>query len=241
MAGVSVTPIIALDVNSLGAALSLAEQLGSAARFYKVGSELFTAVGPEIVSALRARNCEVFLDLKFHDIPNTVASAVRAAADLGVAMTTVHATGGSAMLQAASKAAGPSCLVVAISVLTSVDARALGVVWAREGRGGPGLDMAAEVVRLARLAADAGIHGLVCSGQEIAHVRSELGERLTLVVPGIRFADGAAHDQARVVTPADAVRAGANYVVVGRAVTAAADPVAAMMRLNSELNSALSD
>jgi orotidine-5'-phosphate decarboxylase len=235
MAGVTVTPIVALDVNSLGAALALLERLGPAARFYKVGSELFTATGPEIVSALRARGCDVFLDLKFHDIPTTVARAVDAAVALGVAMTTVHASGGPAMLEAAAQAAGPNCLVLAVSVLTSLDGAAVSSVWGREKE----VSVEDEVVRLARLAAEAGVGGLVCSGREAARVRQELGTRVSLVVPGIRFADDAADDQARVVTPGVAVQAGADFVVVGRPVTAAADPAAAMARLNAELKSAL--
>ncbi len=233
----NVTPIVALDVKSLGAALSLVERLDQAARYYKVGSELFTRAGPEIVSAIRARQCDVFLDLKFHDIPNTVASAVAAAADMGVAMTTVHASGGMAMLRAAVEAASPECRVVAVSVLTSLDATAVAASWGRSSK----VDVQDEVLRLARLAVDAGVGGFVCSGHEAAAVRKELGRQLLLVVPGIRFSEGASHDQARVVTPADAVRAGADYVVVGRAVTAAADPVEAMQRLSAELNSALKE
>ncbi len=237
MARVSVTAIVALDVNSVGAALSLVERLGPAARFYKVGSELFTTAGPKVVSALRARGCDVFLDLKFHDIPTTVSGAVQAAADLGVAMTTVHATGGALMLEAAVKAAGSSCLVLAVSVLTSLDARTVASVWGRDS----GTDVLDEVVRLARLATGAGVRGLVCSGREAARVRNDFGRRFSLVIPGIRFAQEGSQDQARVVTPGEAARAGADYVVVGRAVTAAVDPVAAMARLNSELNSGLNE
>lgn len=228
----SVTPIIALDVKSLGEALSLVERLDRSARFYKVGSELFTRAGPDIVSAIRARHCDVFLDLKFHDIPNTVASAVAAAADMGVAMTTVHASGGMAMLRAAVEAATPECRIFAVSVLTSLDATAVAASWGRMTK----VDVQEEVLRLARLAVDAGVGGFVCSGQEAAAVRQELGKQLALVVPGIRFSEGASHDQARVVCPADAARAGADYVVVGRAVTAAADPVEAMKRLCAELS-----
>jgi len=232
VAGVSVTPIVALDVGSLGAALSLVERLEAAAgaRFFKVGSELFTRAGPEIVSALRARRCDVFLDLKFHDIPNTVAGAVAAAVDMGVTMTTVHAAGGPAMLRAAAGAATPDCLVLAVSILTSLDAQAVSTIWGRSQ-----VSLETEVLRLARMAADAGLRGLVCSGQEAILVREQLGSRLELVVPGIRFADAGTDDQARVVTPAQAVRAGVDYIVVGRAVTAAKDPVAAFERLSGEL------
>lgn len=237
MAGVNVTPIVALDVNSLGAALSLVERLGDAASYYKVGSELFTHAGPEAVRTLRGRGCEVFLDLKFHDIPNTVASAVAAAVDMGAAMTTVHASGGTAMLQAAVEAAKGTCRVLAVSVLTSLGAEAVKVAWGRDDT----VDVEGEVVRLARMAADVGVGGLVCSGREAARVRREVGPGLKLVVPGIRFADGSAHDQARVMTPAAAAKAGADYLVIGRAVTGAADPIAAMRRLKSELDSALNE
>jgi orotidine-5'-phosphate decarboxylase len=231
VAGVSVTPIVALDVKSLGEALSLVERLDGAAQYFKVGSELFTRAGPEIVLALRARRCEVFLDLKFHDIPNTVANAVAAAADLGVAMTTVHAAGGPAMLHAAVEAASENCLVVAVSILTSLDRQTVATLWGRSER----LDVQDEVLRLARMASDAGVRGLVCAGGEVASVREEVGAAVKLVVPGIRFADSPAQDQLRVVTPAAAARGGADYLVLGRAVTGTADPAAAMQRVKSEL------
>ena len=248
MVGVSVTPIIALDVNSLGAALTLVERLGASARFYKVGSELFTAVGPKIVASLRARGLDVFLDLKFHDIPSTVAGAVRAATELGVALTTVHASGGEAMLRAAVEAAGDRCRVLAVTVLTSLDSATVADVLGRSGeRGtrseerGKGVKIEAEVARLATYAHRAGIEGFVCSGKEAARLRASLGPSCTLVVPGIRFSDGPAHDQARTVTPTMAAQAGADYIVVGRAVTAATDPIAAMTRLSSELQLALKE
>ena len=245
MVGVSVTPIIALDVNSLGAALTLVERLGASARFYKVGSELFTAVGPKIVASLRARGLDVFLDLKFHDIPSTVAGAVRAATDLGVALTTVHASGGEAMLRAAVEAAGDRCRVVAVTVLTSLDGATVVDVFGRSGERneerGKGVKIEAEVARLATYAHRAGIEGFVCSGKEAARLRASLGPSCTLVVPGIRFSDGPAHDQARTVTPTMAAQAGADYIVVGRAVTAATDPIAAMTRLSSELQLALKE
>ncbi|HJU73003.1 MAG TPA: orotidine-5'-phosphate decarboxylase [Gemmatimonadaceae bacterium] len=241
----SVTPIIALDVNSLGAALTLVERLGASARFYKVGSELFTAVGPKIVASLRARGLDVFLDLKFHDIPSTVAGAVRAATDLGVALTTVHASGGEAMLRAAVEAAGDRCRVVAVTVLTSLDGATVVDVFGRSGERneerGKGVKIEAEVARLATYAHRAGIEGFVCSGKEAARLRASLGPSCTLVVPGIRFSDGPAHDQARTVTPTMAAQAGADYIVVGRAVTAATDPIAAMTRLSSELQLALKE
>ena len=140
------------------------------------------------------------------------------------------------MLRAAAEAAGGNCLVVAVSVLTSLDAAGIAKAWGRDG-----LDLEREVLRLARSAVDVGIRGLVCSGHEAAQIRAELGNDLKLIVPGIRFADGGAQDQARVVTPAGAARAGADYVVLGRAVTASSDPVGAMLRVNAELQSALNE
>lgn len=225
-----VTPIVALDVPTLARALELVRRLGSACDFYKIGSELFTAAGPEALSAVVGAGNRVFLDLKFHDIPNTVRSAARSAAAAGASLITVHAVGGPEMLRAAVEGAGPSCGVLAVTVLTSMDAAALGTAW---GRTPP--VVREEVVRLAGLAAAAGAHGVVCSGAEVALVREHFGDRLAILVPGIRFADGDAHDQRRVMTPGAAAAAGATYLVLGRAVTAAPDPVAAMGRARSEL------
>ena len=227
------TPIVALDFPTAGAALSLVDRLGDACRFYKVGSELFCAEGPSIVSQLRARGNDVFLDLKFHDIPNTVRGAVASASALGVRLVTVHASGGRAMLEAAVAGAGDHCRVLAVSVLTSLGGAALGESW---GRGD--IDVESEVLRLARLSAHAGVHGLVCSGGEAAAVRRDLGSGLELLIPGIRFAESATHDQTRVVTPAAAVRAGATYLVLGRVVTAAPDPSEAMADARAEIASA---
>jgi orotidine-5'-phosphate decarboxylase len=223
-------PIVALDVPSLVDALRLADRLGDACDFYKVGSELFTAAGPEVVRALRARGAEVFLDLKFHDIPNTVRQAAAAAAALDVRLLTVHASGGAAMLAAAVAGAGDQCGVLAVTVLTSTDAAALAAAWGRSA-----VVIGDEVLRLAGSAREAGAHGIVCSGQEAAAVRARFGGALRTLVPGVRFADGASHDQARVVTPAAARSAGASYVILGRAVTAAPDPVAALARARREL------
>ena len=226
-------PIVALDVPTAEAALDLVDELGDACRFYKVGSELFTACGPSIVRTLRDRGADVFLDLKFHDIPNTVAGAVRSAAGLGVRLVTVHASGGEAMLRAAVGAAGdPSvCGVLAVTALTSLDAGQLAKVWGRD----PGLAVRDEVLRLAGTARDAGAHGVVCSGAEAREVKTRFGSALATLVPGIRFAGGVAQDQARIVTPAEAAAAGARYVVLGRIVTAAPDRRAAMRRIAAEL------
>ena len=225
-------PIVALDHRTLGDALSTVRTLAGLCRFYKIGSELFTAVGPAAVSAVRDLGCEVFLDLKFHDIPNTVRAAVRAAGAQGVRLVTVHASGGAAMLEAAVDASGggEKCRVIAVTVLTSLTADALGRAWGRAvGEVGP------EVMRLAALAEGAGAHGIVCSGQEARAVRDRYGERLELVIPGVRLDPAAPDDQARVTTPRAAYEAGANYVVVGRAVTAAPDPRGAMGAVLAQL------
>jgi orotidine-5'-phosphate decarboxylase len=226
-------PIVALDVPSIEEALALVDQLGEGCRFYKVGSELFTGCGPAVVGALRERGVDVFLDLKFHDIPNTVAGAVRSAAAMGARLVTVHAAGGEAMLRAAAAAAGDpaACGVLAVTVLTSLSAAQLATVWGRADA--PAVPD--EVLRLAGLARDAGAHGVVCSGSEAAAVKSRYGSSLATLVPGIRLAGGATHDQARVVTPAEAALAGARYIVVGRAVTAAPDRVAAMREVRAQL------
>ncbi|MEP6492852.1 MAG: orotidine-5'-phosphate decarboxylase [bacterium] len=221
------TPIVALDFPSAEQALTLVDSLGERCRFYKVGNELFTAAGPELVRELRDRDCDVFLDLKFYDIPNTVAGGVRSAAALGARLVTVHAAGGPAMLRAAVTAAGPTCGVMVVTVLTSQTADELAGVWGRSDS----LDVGTEVLRLAGLAAAAGAHGVVCSGKEAAAVHNQYGDRLAVLVPGIREAGGALQDQARVMTPEGAAAAGARYIVIGRMVTGAADRVAAMERL----------
>ena len=233
-------PIVALDFGSAEEALGLARRLGDSCRFYKVGSELFTAAGPSVVQALRDEGADVFLDLKFHDIPNTVAGAVRSAAALGVRLLTVHASGGAAMLRAAQDAAdsaavpGPGCRLLAVTVLTSFDAETLAATWGR-----PAVAVEQEVVRLAGDAAGAGLHGVVCSGAEAATLRAAYGDQLALLVPGIRLAGGSSHDQRRVMTPAAAQAAGARYLILGRAVTAAADPRRAMATVLAELSTSV--
>jgi len=223
-------PIVALDVPTGAAALAIVGRLGELCRFYKVGSELFTAEGPAIVRALREGGSEVFLDLKFHDIPTTVGSAARAAAGLGASLITVHASGGLSMVEAAVAGAGAECGVLAVTVLTSHDARSLGDAWGRTD-----VNVEEEVRRLAALARRAGAHGIVCSGQEARLVRADHGDALRLLVPGVRLAGGAAHDQARVVTPAGGAAAGARYLALGRAVTGASDPTVAMRAALAEL------
>ncbi len=224
--------IVALDRPTLAGALEIVDALGDACRFYKVGLELFTASGPSAVDAVRARGAEVFLDLKLHDIPATVRGAAARAAALGARLLTVHASGGTAMVRAAvdgSASEGGACDILAVTVLTSLDGPALATAWGR-----PDVQPPAEVVRLAGLTAEAGAHGVVCSGAEVAGVRAAVPGLATLV-PGLRMPGDAANDQARVVTPAAAFASGARYLVLGRAVTAAAEPRAAMARVRASL------
>src|SRR5208282_1514755 len=222
--------IVALDVPSASAAIGLIDQLESRCRWFKVGLELFVQAGPAILDVLAARGHSVFLDLKFHDIPNTVAGAVRSAADCGVRMMTVHALGGPAMLSAArdalARVANPPELL-AVTVLTSMDGFQLGSV---------GLsDRASEQVeRLAKVGLEAGIRVFVCSPQEVGLLRVLAGADAVLVIPGIRPAGTEAGDQKRVATPADALRQGASFLVVGRPITQAPDPAEATDRILQE-------
>lgn len=227
--------IVPLDHPDLDAALRLVDELGHDVDLYKVGLELFTRVGPEVVHRLKERGHGVFLDLKLLDIPNTVAGAVRAACALDVDLLTVHATGGEAMLAAATEAAaGGRTRLLAVTVLTSFSAGDLATVL---GRGVD--DVGAEVERLARLARGAGIDGIVSSVHEVPRLRAALGSEALLVTPGIRLAGGSTHDQARVATPEAAVRAGADHLVVGRAITEAADRRAALSAVRSSMRAAL--
>ena len=218
-------PIVALDFWMVDAALQMVDLLGDRCDFYKVGSELFTVAGPVIVRQLAARGKRVFLDLKFHDIPNTVEKAVAAAADLGASIVTVHATGGERMIRAAVENSGPNCEVFAVTILTSLTGVDLAAV-----RGGEVVseDLTPDVMRLALLAKNAGVAGVVCSGLEAAMLRDRFGGSLKLLVPGVRLPGDDRGDQSRVVTPAEAATAGASYIVLGRTVTSARDPAAAM-------------
>lgn len=218
--------IVALDVPGVIEAIDLVDRIGDRCDFYKIGSELFTAAGPGVVARVRERGHDVFLDLKLHDIPNTVERAARSAAALGVALLTVHASGGDAMLRAAVAGAGEHCGILGVTVLTSLDARALGSAWGREVA-----SVESEVLRLAGLVHRAAAHGVVCSAWEASAVLERYGPDLHVLVPGIRLEGGSTHDQARVATPGDAVRAGARYLVLGRAVTRAADPREALERI----------
>ena len=232
MADVKPRAIVALDVPGTAQAAALTARLGPACDYVKVGLELFTAAGPPVVRAMLGEGRDVFLDLKLHDIPNTVRGAAKSAAAAGAALLTVHAAGGRAMIEAAVEGAGTRCGVLAVTVLTSLDRATLGNAWGRTVD-----DLTAEVLRLAELARSAGAHGIVCGGGEAAAVRERFGSALALLVPGIRRAGGSADDQARVVTPAAAVAAGARYLVLGRAVSAAADPAAELAAIRAEMGS----
>jgi orotidine-5'-phosphate decarboxylase len=236
-------PIAALDFATVDQAMALVDELGELCRFYKVGSELFTAAGPAAVAELRGAGCEVMLDLKLHDIPNTVARAVASARRLGANILTVHAAGGRAMLRVAAEVAagravldlpaeptGGPCRIFAVTVLTSLDSGSLGRVWGRDA-----VEIEAEVLRLAAMAREAGVAGVVASGLEVAALRAALGTDFQVLVPGVRLAGSEAADQSRVVTPAEARKLGADYVVVGRTVTSAAGRREAMERVLREL------
>jgi len=222
---------VALDYADAASAMALVERLDPALCRVKVGKELFTAAGPELVRALAARGFEVFLDLKFHDIPNTVAAACRAAAGLGVWMLNVHASGGRRMLSAAREALldlPQRPLLIAVTVLTSMSAEDLN----ETGVAGVPAD---QVLRLARLTQACKLDGVVCSAQEAALLRADLGADFRLVTPGIRPAGSEAGDQRRVMTPAEALRAGATDLVIGRPITGAADPLAALKQIQSDI------
>ncbi len=223
--------IVALDYPDAAPALALAERLDPGLCKLKVGKELFVAAGPQLVQTLVDRGYQVFLDLKFHDIPNTVAQACKAAARLGVWMLNVHASGGPAMMRAAREAleaTHPRPRLIAVTVLTSLSRPDLAAI---------GLDLPPEdqVLRLARLSHAVGLDGVVCSALEAERLRRELGPDFLLVTPGIRPVGSAGDDQQRVLTPIQALRAGADYLVVGRPITRAPDPVAALQTMHAEI------
>ena len=223
--------IVALDYADADAAFELADQLDPARCRLKIGKELFTRAGPSVVSHLVKQDFDVFLDLKYHDIPHTVSKACAAAADLGVWMLNVHALGGSAMMQAARAAVGDADdrpLLIAVTLLTSMDA----TTFTELGMTG---DIRDGVTRLAQLAQRSGLDGVVCSAQEANHLRQKCGDDFKLITPGIRPAGSAQGDQHRTTTPAQAMTAGSHYLVIGRPITAAKKPMSALVDIEASL------
>lgn len=234
--------IVALDVPGLKDAEVLLESLGSSVRYYKVGSQLFTSCGPKIVELIKNKGHKVFLDLKYHDIPNTVAKAAQAACELGVDMFNMHAMGGFSMMETATAAVTNSAssdkkqkpVMLGVTVLTSMDEATF-----QDVLGTPGRSIEEQVLHLARLSQSAGLDGVVASPHEIAMLRKNLGSEFVILTPGIRPSDSSSDDQKRFLTPAQAIKTGADYLVVGRPVTAAKDPAAAADAIMKEIEDAL--
>ena len=221
--------IVALDYPDADSALAMADRLDARQCRVKVGKELFTRAGPQVVRDLQQRDFEVFLDLKYHDIPNTVAGACRAAADQGVWMFNAHASGGEAMMLAARQAlADDGPLLIAVTVLTSLDETDLAEI-------GVSANPAAQVLRLATLAESAGLDGVVCSPTDLHRLRESVASNFLAVTPGVRPVGASSGDQKRVATPAKALADGANYLVIGRPITAAADPMLALNAILTEI------
>ncbi len=231
--------IVALDYGSTASALALAGQLDPSLCRVKVGKELFTAGGPQVVDALMQKGFDVFLDLKYHDIPNTVASACRVAASQGLWMINVHASGGKKMLLAAADAVGnnaplghPKPLLIGVTMLTSLGQEDLPEI-------GLEANTSAVVSRYAQLAFEAGLDGVVCSALEATWLKARFGENFLLVTPGIRCADESRDDQTRVVTPVEAIKMGSNYLVIGRSITGAKEPIVALTNIHNMLQNNL--
>ncbi|HHT02588.1 MAG TPA: orotidine-5'-phosphate decarboxylase [Firmicutes bacterium] len=230
--------IVALDYPGPKEALSLVEKLQPHIGFFKIGLQLFVSAGPQVIREIKERGGRIFLDLKFHDIPNTVGAAVRAAAAYGVDFINVHASGGSAMMRAAVQAAREGAFsaglapaqVLGVTVLTSMDSETL------KNELGVAHSPAEQVLALARLAKGAGLDGVVASPQEVAGIRQALGKRFLIVTPGIRPAGSASGDQVRIGTPAQAIRSGADYLVIGRPITQADDPLQAINNIAAEIS-----
>lgn len=224
--------IVALDYDTPEAALAMAERLDPAKCRVKVGKELFTIAGPDLVRALVKSGFDVFLDLKFHDIPNTVAAAVKAAAQLGVWMVNVHASGGERMMRAAAEALAPlgehKPLLIGVTVLTSTAEEELPAI-------GVSRPLGEQVKALAKLTQSSGLDGVVCSAMEAQALKAECGDDFALVTPGIRPAGSASDDQRRIVTPAEALKDGSDYLVIGRPITGAADPLVALDSILQEI------
>jgi orotidine-5'-phosphate decarboxylase len=221
---------VALDLPDAAQALALVDRLGDTCQWYKVGMELYYAAGNRIVQQLRDRGFNIFLDLKLHDIPNTVAGAIRSATHAGASLLTVHASGGTAMMSAAAEAASApgSPRLLAVTVLTSMDASELAGIGITDSP-------AEQVLRLAKLAQQSGIDGMVCSSEEVATLRKETGPDTLLVIPGIRPAGSDTGDQKRVSTPSQAIAHGASMLVVGRPITRATDPAEAARAILQEI------
>jgi orotidine-5'-phosphate decarboxylase len=231
--------IVALDFAEPKDALALAARLEPTLCQVKVGKELYTAGGPQVVESLQSRGFDVFIDLKYHDIPNTVAGACRAATKLGAWMINVHAAGGRRMMEAAAEAVASNTLpgrdkpiLIAVTMLTSMSAAELPEI-------GLEPDSDAVVARYAALANASGMDGIVCSAQEAPQMKQKFGAAFQLITPGIRLADDAKGDQSRVVTPVDAIRMGSDFLVIGRSVTSAKDPIATLAAINRSLESVL--
>jgi orotidine-5'-phosphate decarboxylase len=223
--------IVALDFDNAVSALALADQLNPNQCRLKVGKELFVAAGPQLVKSLTDRGFDIFLDLKFHDIPNTVAKAILAAADLGVWMSNVHASGGCRMMTAAKQSIeqhGGDMLLIAVTVLTSMDDSDLHQV---------GINTAAgdQVKKLAELTKQSGLDGVVCSAQEASALKQQLGQDFKLITPGIRLTNSASDDQRRIVSPPQAIELGSDYLVIGRPITQAQDPMHMLQEINKSL------
>lgn len=221
--------IVALDFPNQVKALALVSVLSGAVSTYKIGLQLYTAEGPGIVRAVAATGAKVFLDLKLHDIPNTVAKAVAAAGELGVQMLTVHLSGGRAMLEAAGEARSPNLSLLGVTVLTSATPETLKETGVNSG-------IEEQVLRLAQLGQETGIDGLICSPHELRTLRDRFGDEIKLITPGVRPSWAAANDQKRFTTPGEALKNGADYLVIGRPITADPDPRAAVERVFEEIS-----
>ncbi|GIC79039.1 orotidine-5'-phosphate decarboxylase [Moritella sp. F3] len=226
--------VVALDYADEASALNFVDKINPSQCRLKVGKEMFTLFGPEFVRKLVARDFDVFLDLKFHDIPNTVAKAVTAAAELGVWMVNVHACGGKRMMEAAKAALVPygdkAPILIAVTVLTSMEQEDLAQM-------GVNITPAEQVIRLAKLTQESGLDGVVCSSQEASMLKESLGQSFQLITPGIRPAGSAAGDQRRIMTPVEAVAAGSDYLVIGRPITQAESPMQVLTEINESLAS----
>jgi len=221
--------IVALDIDNIKDAERLVDALYPAVKIFKIGSQLFTKTGPEAIKMVHKKRAKVFLDLKFHDIPNTVFQAVKQACAMGVFMTNVHASGGSAMMQHAAQAKRKDSIIIAVTVLTSIDKKALSAI-------GINRSPLSQAEKLARLAKSSGLDGVVCSGNEIRAIRKACGKKFVIVAPGIRMIAADTQDQKRIMTPKLAISYGADYIVVGRPITKAKNPLSAAKEILRDIS-----